>query len=151
MKKFDKREKNLLKVLAVLLLIGAVDLLMNMDSYLSFYKETETKVEQNKKPQIKNTNKKTRSKALIASLQNWGRDPFFDPALQVRKVVYKPKIKKISLNLKAISMAANMSVAMINSSVLTIGDKIEGYTVQKIQAKQVTLIKDGQTTTLKLQ
>ncbi len=151
MKKFDKREKNLLKVLAVLLLIGAVDLFMNMDSYLSFYKETETKVEQNKKPQIKNTNKKTRSEALVASLQNWGRDPFFDPALQVRKVVYKPKIKKISLNLKAISMAANMSVAMINSSVLAIGDKIEGYTVQKIQAKQVTLIKDGQTTTLKLQ
>ncbi len=151
MKKLEKREKNLLIVLVIAGAIGAGDFLLNMDSYLSFYKSTETKVDNSKKDTAKKIVKETKKKPSLASLHSWGRDPFFDPALQVRKVIYKPKVKEISLNLKAISMAESMSVAMINSKVLAIGDQIEGYTVQKIEAKKVILVKNGQTKILKLQ
>jgi hypothetical protein len=44
-----------------------------------------------------------------------------------------------------------MSVAMINNKVLSEGDEIEGYNVLKIEQRQVTLIKDGQKKTLRLQ
>ncbi|KAA3617284.1 MAG: hypothetical protein D8M58_03140 [Calditrichaeota bacterium] len=151
MKKLEKREKNLLLVLGVILLIGAGDFILNMDSYLNFYKEPKSENASIKKTDVNNNTKKNKNKKLLASFKDWGRDPFYDPSLRVKKRVVKQKKKTISLSLKAISMAESMSVAMINSRVLAVGDQIEGYTVKKIQAKEVTLTKDGQTTTLKLQ
>ena len=151
MKKLDKREKNLVIVLIVALAIGAVDFIMNMDSYLSFYTEETQQEEVQISQEVQKEEKIRKRNVPEESLKNWGNDPFFNPALRVRKVVYKPKVKKISLKLKAISMAESMSVAMINNKVLAVGDLIDGYTVKNIQEKEVTLIKGEQTTILKLQ
>ncbi len=151
MKKLDKREKNLLIVLIVALTIGALDFILNMDSYLSFYSDENVLIEQTINKQAQKEEKIAKRNVPAESLKNWGEDPFYDPALRVRKKIYKPKIEKISLKLKAISMAESMSVAMINNKVLAIGDLIDGYIVKNIQEKEVTLVKGEQTTILKLQ
>jgi hypothetical protein len=151
MRKLDKRQKNLVILLVVVIVIAAIDFVINMDDYLGFYgsDKEKTPVEVAKAKVSEKSN--TKSVFQHASAKEWGSDPFYDPANEVVKRVVKPQVKVITLTLKAISFSENMSVAMINNQVLSEGDTIEGYTVQKIELKQVTLIKDGQTKTLKLQ
>ena len=151
MAKLDKRQKNMAILLAVVLAIAAIDFVMNMDDYLSFYGSDKKKSSVAAKERKITEKSKTQPLALHASAKEWGRDPFYDPANEVVKKVVIPKVYVVSLVLKAISFSENMSVAMINNQVLSEGDKIEGYTVQKIEHKQVTLIKDGQLKTLRLQ
>lgn len=150
MRKLEKREKNLAILLAVVLAFGAIDFIINMDSYFSFYQSPSKKEKKVTSKKVA-TALKAENKEDLNALTGWGRDPFNDPTVRVvRKRAPVKKVAKIVLKLKAISIAETMSVAMINNRVLGVGDNIEGYIVKSIQPKQVVLTKDGQSTTLKL-
>lgn len=147
----DKREKNMLYVLAVVLLAFVVDLFINSEDYAwltgsSGGGEAHT---EKVKPQV--VKKASGVKAPYAgSIREWGRDPFFDPANTVKKKVRRKVKKVVALNLKAISIARSGSVAMINDKVLTVGDNISGYTITHIGEKSVELVRDGKSRIIKL-
>lgn len=149
MAKLEKRERNLLILLGIVVSIGAIDFLLNTEDYLSYYTKDEIKNEQlESKSTTQNAQSKQASDRFVYT--KWDRDPFHNSSIRVKKAVYRT-VQEISFQLKAISFSEGMSVAMINNQVLKVGDLIEGYTVKSIQPKQVVIEKDGQSKTLKLQ
>ena len=150
MAKLEKRERNLLIVLGIIVLAGAIDFAINTDDYLKYYGSTDKKVEVKTEKKIQ-TNQIIDDQNKFTKYETWGRDPFYDPSTMVKRTVYKPKVQEVILDLKAISFSEGKSVAMINSQIVTVGDVVEGYTVKSIEPKQVIIEKDGQTKTLKLQ
>jgi len=149
MAKKDPRQRNLIILLIIIVSFALFDFLMNMDDYLSFYGNSK-KSTTTKKVEKKIENKKSEKLIVLPSTQEWGRDPFYDASLRIKKKIYVKKIETVKLILKAISFSENMSVAMINSQILAVGDKISGYNVKKIDPKQVLLEKEGQTKILRL-
>ncbi len=147
----DKREKNMLYVLAVVLVIFLVDFFVNSEDYawLTGTGDGEQRVVERVKPKITQPRASGDEPDVVAVL-DWGRDPFFDPSLVVKKKKTRKVKKTVSLNLKAISMAESGSVAMINDLILTVGDQVSGYTVVRIDPKTVELKKEGKSRILKL-
>ncbi|MCB9057302.1 MAG: hypothetical protein H6627_01980 [Calditrichae bacterium] len=150
MAKLEKRERNLLIILGIVVLIGAVDFAINTEDYLGYYSSDQKNVEK-KESNIPVQNLKSSQMKNQITYTNWDRDPFYNSSIRVSKTVYRNTVKETTFQLKAISFSEGMSVAMINSQVLKVGDTIEGYKVSKIEPKQVILEKDGQSKILKLQ
>ena len=73
------------------------------------------------------------------------KDPFFRDDLVKKVVKYrksiKPKIKP--LKLQAITYSDANSFVMINDLILSEGEYVEGYVVEKIEKTRVRLSKDG--------
>lgn len=147
-----KSQKYLLIALAVVLVFAAGDVLMNMDRYSSFYL--------GKKDQAVTPVKKGRATAEeqaepgeISYLKDWGSDPFNrGPKVVPRKEkkrVSKPK-KSTGFELEGISYKGVHSVAMINGSILKVGDRIGGFRVTSIQPDRVILTKGTKTRVLNL-
>ncbi len=147
----DKREKNMLYVLGVVLLVFVVDIFINSEDYawLTGTDEDGPTVVERVKPEISSP-RVSAEKPYAASVLDWGRDPFFDPSLVVKKKKVRKVRKTVHLDLKAISMAESGSVAMINDLILAVGDQVSGYTVVRIEPKAVELKKDGKSRILKL-
>lgn len=148
-----KREKKLLYFLAIVTVVFVVDLVINSDDYSWITSSADEKEAVRKKTDHKSNDVKETSvkKRYQASLMPWNRDPFYDAKNIVKKKVKKVVKKLAPLTLKAISIANAGSVAMINDKVLMAGDVIAGYTVERIEAKQVVLSKNGKKRILKLQ
>ncbi len=147
----DKREKKMLYLLAVAVLIFVTDFFINSEDYvwLTGSGEAGPTVVERVKPKIPRP-QVAQEPPYKASVTDWGRDPFFDPSLVVKKKKVRKVKKTVRLNLKAISMAETGSVAMINNMILTVGDQVSGYTLVRITPKSVELKKNGKSRILKL-
>ena len=152
----NAREKKLLIVLAVIVFVFGIDFILNSDDYIGFYSHSEKKEAVIKKQKVtipaKGLPANKTSEKSIASLKEWGRDPFRDKQskVYVKKKRLPHKNRDVKLELKAISVAQNLTVAMINSKVVANGDEIAGYIVKDISSKEVILEKNGAQTILKL-
>ncbi len=151
----NPREKKLLIALGVIVVVVGIDFILNSDEYLGFYgkSNTQTVIHQKEKNthiplagQVKKTGQRT------LSIKDWGHDPFHDQTVKTyrRKKRVKVVTPDVKLELKAISVAQNLTVAMINSKVVASGDMIEGYLVKEITSKKVVLEKAGEQKILNL-
>lgn len=146
-----KGQKRLLMLLGLVVSFAVFDFFTNRDKYLSFYgeKETTVKTVQQKKNVRKDTMQTAGQKEYVKS---WGRDPFASTEQpKVINVKDKPVIKTRPLQLSAISYMGNNSVALINESIVKVGDKINGYVISAIEQKRVILTKDSERVVLTLQ
>jgi len=151
MAKMEKRQRNLLIFLIIVVAGAAIDFTINTEDYIKYYGAEKKKVAE-KQSEIKKPVIRQDQEIKLKKYNKWDRDPFRD--LTVRNIipVYKPsQPQAVTLELKAISIAEGKSVAMINSEILAEGGSIEGYTVKSIQPRRVVLEKDGQSKTLMLQ
>ncbi len=152
----NAREKKLLIALGVIVFVFGIDFIMNSDDYIGFYSHSEKQEAGIKKQKatipVKGLPANKTSEKAIASLKEWGRDPFRDKLARVfvKKKRLPRKVRDVKLELKAISVAQNLTVAMINSKVVANGDEIAGYIVKDISSKEVILEKNGAQTILKL-
>lgn len=74
----------------------------------------------------------------------WGRDPFALPGQEATAETGGQFI------LSAVIWDENKPLAVINGEVVSIGRKINGYTVKKINKENVVLAKDGEEQTVDL-
>ena len=150
MAKMEKRQRNLLIFLIIVVAGAAIDFTINTEDYLKYYggekKESVKKQIDIIKPAVLQA-----QQIKLKKYKKWDRDPFRDLTVRNTIPVYRSKPQGVALELKAISMAEGKSVAMINSEILAEGGSIEGYTVKSIQPRRVILEKDGQSKTLMLQ
>jgi len=150
MAKMEKRQRNLLIFLIIVLAGAGIDFAVNTEDYLKYYggDVKEQAIQENKvaKPKIAES-----QEMKLRHYNEWNRDPFHDLTVRTTTPAYKPRVQGITLELKAISIAEGKSVAMINSEILAEGGSIEGYTVKSIQPRRVVLEKNGQSKTLMLQ
>jgi hypothetical protein len=77
-----------------------------------------------------------------ASGQGWGRDPFI---VQTPVVVERP-----TFTLSGILWDPQKPIAIINGSLVRIGEELSGYRVVAISHDRVSLIKDGHTLLLEM-
>ncbi len=146
-----KSQKRLLILLGLVLLFAIYDIIANKEDYLAVYfgkSSPEQAVAAPEQTSEKSQNKQERDQYL----KNWGKNPFkqADHKPQPKPQKKKPVRRKTTLTLRAISYQQKGSVALINDQVLKVGDVISGYRVQKIEPKQVILIKNGNTKVLTL-
>lgn len=150
MAKLEKRQRNLLVLLGVMVVAFAIDFTINSDDYLKYYGTSKGPKKKNI-VEKKEQNKIAKAESKLIKYDTWSRDPFYDSTVPVKRKRPKRVVKEVALTLQAISFSEGKSVAMINSEILAVGGIIEGYRVKKIQPKQVILEKGGRTRTLKLQ
>ncbi len=145
-----KSQKRLLIFLSLVLIYFVYDIITDWDTYAGFYggkkKTVQTQKKKNKNLPEK-ASVKTREQSYLAG---WGRNPFYEKPTPKKVVSKKTKKKRINLHLYAVSMKDNNSVALINDRVVKIGDMISGFTLEKIEKKQVRLSDGKKTVVLKL-
>lgn len=134
-----KSQKRLLILLGIVLIYFVYDVASNWDTYAGFYSGKKTSVQKKKNEQNKSKSAKKTEQGKQQYLEKWGRNPFYKKVERKKTAKKKVQKRKIKLFLYAISMKDNNSVALINDKVVKIGDMISGYTLQKIEKKQVTL------------
>jgi hypothetical protein len=75
----------------------------------------------------------------------WKNNPFYRDDIKKKikqsKKIYKPKPRK--LKLQAITYSNENSFVMINDLILSEGEYVDGYRVEKIERTRVKLIKNG--------
>ena len=145
-----KSQKRLFILLGLVLIYAVYDIISNFDTYTGFYSESEDKVA------VQGDEAKADSAKIIVEverkeyLNKWGRNPFYKKVEKKRVAKVVKHKRKVNLNLYAISMKDNNSVALINDKMVKIGDMIEGFTLQQIAKKKVTLSDGSRTITLTL-
>ncbi|MBD3223583.1 MAG: hypothetical protein GF313_02570 [Caldithrix sp.] len=145
-----KGQKRLLIVLGIILLYMVYDIIINSEDYLSFYFGKNKKTTTVKKD-VAESRLVVTEDSVVLDVQNWGRDPFVQPKVVQKKVAkkkYTPKATRLVL--RAISYQGVNSVALINDQILKVGDRIDGYTIKRIEPKRVILIKGGREKTITL-
>ncbi len=145
-----KSQKRLLIFLGLVLIYFVYDIITDWDTYAGFYSGQKKTVQQQKK-ENQNVPEKARIKVQNrAYLAGWGNNPFYEKPKPKKAVSKKVKKRRINLHLYAVSMKDNNSVALINDKVVKIGDMISGFTLEKIEKKQVRLSDGKKTVVLKL-
>ena len=145
-----KSQKRLFILLGLVLVYAVYDIISNFDTYTGFYSEPEAKVA------VQDGAVKTDSAKILVEVQRkeylnkWGSNPFYKKVQKKRVAKIVKQAKKVNLVLYAISMKDNNSVALINDKMVKIGDMIEGFTLQQIAKKKVTLSDGSRTITLTL-
>jgi len=145
----NKSQKRLLIILLLVVAYAAYDFLMNKNDYESMYGS-------NKKSKSKVSSKKVQLKSQQKTIQltdldlKWKRDPFYRDDL-IKKVIQRkrriaPKLP--SLKLQAITFSEENSFVMINDLILSEGEAVLGYVVEKIERSRVKLVKNGKATYL---
>jgi len=145
-----KSQKRLFILLGLVLIYAVYDVISNFDTYASLFSD--------KKQPVTVQDEKVKSdsaKVLVEVerkeyLNKWGRNPFYKKVEKKRVAKVVKHKRKVNLNLYAISMKDNNSVALINDKMVKIGDMIEGFTLQQIAKKKVTLSDGSRTITLTL-
>ena len=146
----NKSQKRLFILLGLVLVYFVYDIISDWETYSGFY--TGNKAVSEQKAEVKSAKAAPEQKAEInrSYLAKWGRNPFYKK-VEIKKVVQVTKKKRtIKLNLYAISIKDNNSVALINDRIVKIGDMIAGYTLKKINKKSVVLTDGAKAITLKL-
>jgi len=137
MKNLTKGQKRLLVVLLIVLIFAIYDFVKNKDVYLNFYRKKVTKSEK----KVGDTNRAGKTSQMIKRLnydKDWKSDPFF-VKVKLKPIKQVPKRKKVSFSLKAISYSETKAVALINDKIVSVGDYISGYRVEKIEPHRVVL------------
>ncbi len=134
-----KSQKRLLILLGFVLIYFVYDVVSNWDTYAGFYSGKKTVVRNKNNEKDKNKTAEQPEQNRQKYLEKWGRNPFYKKVERKKTVKRSVQKRKIKLFLYAVSMKDNNSVALINDKVVKIGDIISGYTLQKIEKKQVTL------------
>jgi hypothetical protein len=149
MSQLTKGQKRMFAVLMVVILYAVYDIASNWDTYKAYYSNTTIKNKRNKTA-AEAANQKINPTENKSYLKDWNEDPFYISGRQtfVKKSSSPPETV---LKLKAISYAGENSVIMINDKILKTGDIIEGYRIEKIEQKSVTLNKSGKVLKLFLQ
>lgn len=141
----SKSQKRLLILLGVVVLYAAYDFISNKDDYDKMYggkKEIAVKTNPSDKLHLMAA-KQTRQITDID--MDFKRDPFFREDMVKKIVKYKkstkPRARK--LKLQAITYSQDNSFVMINDLILSEGEYVEGYIVEKIEKTRVRLSKNG--------
>ena len=134
-----KSQKRLLILLGLVLIYFVYDVATNWDTYAGFYSGKKTVVRKKDNGKDKNKTVQTEEQNKQKYLEKWGRNPFYKKVERKKTVKRSVQKRKIKLFLYAVSMKDNNSVALINDKVVKVGDMISGYTLQKIEKKQVVL------------
>ena len=145
-----KSQKRLFIILGLVIIYFIYDIVSDWETYAGFYSGEKVAVQQvDNKSQIKAEQnlKKEQDKQY---LEKWGRNPFYKKIEKKKAVRVVKKTKTVNFKLHAVSMKDNNSVALINDKIVKIGDMISGYTLKKINKKQVILSDGQKTITLKL-
>jgi len=140
-----KSQKRLFILLGIVVLYAAYDFISNKEDYDKMYAGEKEIVVQT------NPSDKLQLKALQQTRQitdidmNFKRDPFFRDDMVKKIVQYKKRLKPKarSLKLQAITYSDANSFVMINDLILTEGEYVEGYIVEKIEKTRVRLSKNG--------
>jgi hypothetical protein len=140
-----KSQKRLFIVLGIVVAYAAYDFLSNKDDYDKMYagkKEVVVKTNPNDKLQIK-AMQQTRQINDID--MDFKRDPFYRDDMVKKTIKYnrtkKPRTKP--LKLQAITYSDDNSFVMINDLILSEGEIVEGYVVEKIEKTRVRLTKNN--------
>lgn len=145
-----KSQKRMFIILGLVIMYFIYDIISDWDTYAGFYSGEKAVVKQTvNKNQIK-TDQNLNKEQDKQYLEKWGRNPFYKKTEKKKAVRIFKKTKTINLRLHAVSMKDNNSVALINDKIVKIGDMISGYTLKKINKKQVILSDGQKTITLKL-
>ena len=140
-----KSQKRLFILLGAVVLYAAYDFISNKDDYENMYagKKQVVQSKPSKNVQLMATQETRR----IADLDmDFKKDPFFRDDLVKKVVKYRKSIKPKTkpLKLQAITYSDANSFVMINDLILSEGEYVEGYVVEKIEKTRVRLSKDGE-------
>lgn len=147
----NKSQKRLFILLGLVLIYFVYDIISDWDTYAGFYTGKKTVTVQKAEEKKAENMPEEEVEQDRPYLAKWGRNPFYQK-VQVKKaaVVTRKKKRSVRLNLYAISIKDNNSVALINDRIVKIGDMIGGYTLKKINKKSVLLTDGAKAITLKL-
>jgi hypothetical protein len=142
--KLNKSQKRLFIILGLVLSYAVIDVIINMNQYKSLYFGSGRESGQSANSLVKPKQKQDIGTDIQSIEFDWKRDPF-----KSDRVLVKNSRKKLSkaqrLFLNAITYSGSNSLVIINDQILRTGDKIGGYTVQKIYNDKVKLTKFGHT------
>ena len=139
-----KSQKRLFILLGLVVLYAAYDFISNKEDYDLMYgggKGTK-QVKATKNVQLKATQQ---TKQITDLDMEFRRDPFFRDDMIKKIVRYKKRFKPQAkpLKLQAITYAQDNSIVMINDLILSEGEYVDGYVVDKIEKTRVKLTKNG--------
>jgi type II secretory pathway component PulC len=139
-----KSQKRLFILLGAVVLYAAYDFISNKDDYEKMYagKKQVVQSKPSKNVQLMATQETRRITDLDMDFK---KDPFFRDDLVKKVVKYRKSIKPKTkpLKLQAITYSDANSFVMINDLILSEGEYVEGYVVEKIEKTRVRLSKDG--------
>lgn len=142
--KVNKSQKRLLIILSIVIVYAVYDFISNKSDYEMMYAGGSETVEETPSKQVKL--KSTTQKVQLAELNlEWKKDPFYRDDIKKTIVRKRKKFvpKERPLRLQAITYADQNSFVMINDVILTEGEIVQGYKVEKIERTKVKLIKNG--------
>lgn len=139
--KFNKSQKRLLYILAIVVAYAGFDFYQNLDKYSKIYgvaKEISKSAE----------NLTSINPVLLDSLsknieyKQWGKNPFASRLIKSRSTAAKPKPDK-SFNLTAILFEPGNSLAIINGKIVKEGEFISQAQVREIHKDYLKLIRNN--------
>lgn len=146
----NKSQKRMFILLGLVLIYFVYDIISDWETYSGFYTGKKTVTEQKAELKSVKATPEIEAEKDHSYLATWGRNPFYKK-VEVRRTAKVTKRKRaLKLNLYAISIKDNNSVALINDRIVKIGDMIAGYTLKKINKKSVVLTDGAKAITLKL-
>ena len=139
-----KSQKRLFILLGIIVLYAAYDFISNKEDYEKMYagKKKVVQSKPSKNVQLLATQETRRITDLDMDFK---KDPFFRDDLVKKVVRYRKSIKPKTkpLKLQAITYSDANSFVMINDLILSEGEFVEGYVVEKIEKTRVRLSKNG--------
>jgi len=137
-------QKRLLIILGIVLVYFIYDLISNMNTYKNIYLGSEdSSVVADSVDSLGRQANLGENQKQKEYLNKWGESPFYVFSATTKKYIRKNgrrvAVKKNPLQLLAISLRKNRSVALINDKIVKVGDIISGYQVERIDKRTVYL------------